>query len=310
MRGRFSGLLWYFSIQNFAPSKNPTTFDRMITPTYSNQSAGITDWHKSVGRSIKTEGCLIFLAFDGRATVSVNMCKKTVFRKGDLLILTPDVYLSVSEVSPCFSARYVAMSENVLESAYYKITSVSLWEYLHYAPILRLSPAQQKLVSGWLEQTEWMLTNITEPERNVLLDNNIYNLFVAIDKELSKSVSRKTLARKDRAWEITVRLWSLMAKHALRERSVGFYANALHITPDYLNKVCRRAYGMSPKALIDQQLLVEIKSYLTDTQLSVAAIAERLHFEDASYMCRFFRRMTGCSPLKFRNRINEQRRSK
>lgn len=100
----------------------------MITPTYSNESAGITDWHKSVGRSIKTEGCLIFLAFDGRATVSVNMCKKTVFRKGDLLILTPDVYLSVSEVSPCFSARYVAMSENVLESAYYKITSVSLWE--------------------------------------------------------------------------------------------------------------------------------------------------------------------------------------
>ena len=86
--------------------------------------------------------------------------QKTVFVKGDLLILTPDVYLSVSEVSPCFSARYVAMSENVLESAYYKITSVSLWEYLHYAPILRLSPAQQNSYRDGWNKRNGLLTNI------------------------------------------------------------------------------------------------------------------------------------------------------
>ncbi|MDE6451201.1 MAG: helix-turn-helix transcriptional regulator, partial [Odoribacter sp.] len=83
----------------------------------------------------------------------------------------------------------------------------------------------------------------------------------------------------------------------------GFYANALHITPDYLNKVCRRVYGLSPKMLIEQQLVVEMKSYLTDTHLSVSDIAVRLNFEDVSYMCRFFRRLVGCSPLAFRNGV-------
>ena len=57
---------------------------------------------------------------------------------------------------------------------------------------------------------------------------------------------------------------------------------------------------MSPKTLIEQQLLVEMKSYLIDTRLSVSEIADLLNFEDASYMCRFFRRKTN-SPLEFRN---------
>lgn len=272
----------------------------MNTSTYQSESSGITDWKKSIGRVIRTDGCVFLLCTGGRATVAANM-QKMVFRKNDLAVLTSDVYFSVSEVSAGFSARYVALSEPMLEAAYYRITSVSLWDYLHHIPILRLSPEQRSLVSGWLEQMEWILTHLDGPDRSVLLNNNVYNLFIAINAELGKAVETKIHAHKDRAWDITTRLWSLLTKHAVRERSVSFYAKALNITPDYLNKVCRRAYGMSPKTLIEQQLLVEMKSYLIDTRLSVSEIADRLNFEDASYMCRFFRRKTGCSPLEFRN---------
>lgn len=274
----------------------------MSASIYPNESIGITDWYKSAGRSIRTSGCLFFFCINGRAVVSVNM-QKTIFRKGDLLVLTSDVYFSVSEVSAHFSARYISLSETMIETAYYKITSTALWDYLHYAPILKLSPDQQKLMSAWWGQMEWILANISGANRIVLLNNNVYGLFIAIDAELARSAGGTTLERKDRAWGITCRFWSLLTKHSFRERSVGFYAEALHITPDYLYKVCRRAYGMSPKSLIDQQLVVEMKTYLNDTQLSLSDIADRLNFEDTSYMCRFFRRMTGYSPMKFRNGI-------
>lgn len=59
--------------------------------------------------------------------------------------------------------------------------------------------------------------------------------------------------------------------------------------------------GMSPKEVIDQQIIVEIKTYLLNTDLSVKNIASELNFEDPSYMCRFFRRMTGVSPISYRN---------
>lgn len=272
----------------------------MITSTYPNESSGTTDWRKSVGRAIKTDGCVFLFCTGGRASVSVNM-QKMIFRQGNMAVLTPDVWFSVSEVSSGFSSRYVALSETMIEAAYYKITSASMWDYLHHVPILRLSPQQRSLVMGWMEQMDWILAKFTDPDRITLLNNNVYNLFFAIDKELDKALKNKTMTRKDRAWDITCRFWLLLTKHSFRERAVKFYSNALHITPDYLNKVCHRAYGMSPKALIEQQLLVEIKSYLTDTRLPVSEIAERLNFEDTSYMCRFFRCKIGCSPLEFRN---------
>lgn len=274
----------------------------MTTATYPHESTGVTDWKTSVRRILRTDGCVLLLCVGGRAVVEANM-QKTVFRCGDLLVLTSDVCLSVTEVSARFAARYVSLSETMIETAYCKIASMFLWDYLHYAPILRLSPEQRKLVAGWMEQMEWILANIPGAARAALLGNNVYNLFAAVDAELAKAVEKRTLVRRDRAWEITCRFWSLLTKHAFRERSVDYYAQALHITAGYLNKACRRAYAMSPKALIDQQRLVEIKSRLTDTQLSVAEIAEQLHFADASYLCRFFRRMTGCSPLEFRSGV-------
>ncbi len=272
----------------------------MTISTYPSESIGVTDWKRNVGRVIRTDGCVFFLCTEGRASVSANM-QKTIFGRGDLLVLTSDVYLSVSEVSSDFSARYLSLPESMIETAYYKITSMSLWDYLHYAPVLPLSPEQRELVSDWWKQMKWISEHIFGANRIALFNNNVYNLFIAIDTRLAAVVGQLPRERKDRAWTITCRFWSLLAKHVSRERSVGFYAAALHITPDYLCKVCRRTCGTSPKALIEQQLVVEIKSWLTDTELSVADIAGRLHFEDVSYLCRFFRRMTGLSPLQFRN---------
>lgn len=274
----------------------------MNESTYPNETSGTTHWETSVGRSIKTGGCLFLLCLRGRAQVSVGM-RKTIFRGGDLLILTSDVYCSVTGVSPGFAASYVSLSEAMIETAYYKINSMALWEHLHHEPILRLSPRQRQLAEEWMGQMEWILTHIGGADRTALLNNNAYNLFVAVGTELARTAGLNTPGRKDRAWAITCRFWSLLTLHVSTRRSVKFYAEALNITPDYLNKVCRRAYGSSPKSLIDQQLIVEMKELLTDTQLSVAEIAVRFRFEDASYLCRFFRRMTGCSPQEFRHRL-------
>lgn len=48
-----------------------------------------------------------------------------------------------------------------------------------------------------------------------------------------------------------------------------------------------------------------IKTYLSSTDLSVKNIANELNYEDASYLCRFFRRMTGMSPLEYRERLGK-----
>ena len=47
--------------------------------------------------------------------------------------------------------------------------------------------------------------------------------------------------------------------------------------------------GKSPKLLIDEQLVAEVKVLLADPALSVTEIAQRLNFVDQSYLSRFFK---------------------
>lgn len=55
-----------------------------------------------------------------------------------------------------------------------------------------------------------------------------------------------------------------------------------------------------PKELIDQQVTCAIKKYLSNTEMRVKEIASLLNFEDVPYMCRFFPKQTGLSPIEYR----------
>ena len=74
----------------------------------------------------------------------------------------------------------------------------------------------------------------------------------------------------------------------------------LSITTTYLYKLCRKHLQLFPKEVLDRQTVTEIKTYLVNTDATIKGIADELHFNDVSYMCRFFRRMTGMSPIDYR----------
>ena len=190
----------------------------------------------------------------------------------------------------------------MLDSAYYKIPNFGLWEFLHRTPILRPTKPQQALITQWTDQNEWIMNNVSGALRTQLVNNNTYNLFIAIDTCLSKFYPNLKYIDKNRALAITSRFLLLLSIHVHSKRNVKFYADKMNITTGYLYKVCRHIYGVSPKSMINEQLTVEIKTYLTDTDMSVKDIANKLGFEDPSYMFRMFRRETGLSPIQFRNK--------
>ena len=63
---------------------------------------------------------------------------------------------------------------------------------------------------------------------------------------------------------------------------------------------------MSPKDIINSQLSCEIKVLLSSTNLSVKEIAQKSGFEEPSYMTRFFKRVTGTTPTRFRDNAARQ----
>ena len=84
--------------------------------------------------------------------------------------------------------------------------------------------------------------------------------------------------------------------------SVTRYAESLHVTPRHLNECVQAACGRTASETIHARQVLEARRLLLHTELGVGAIAERLHFSDASYFVRFFKRHAGATPREFRRR--------
>jgi AraC-like DNA-binding protein len=85
-----------------------------------------------------------------------------------------------------------------------------------------------------------------------------------------------------------------------RTRSVRDYADAIGCSAKSLQRACMMACGSSPKAVIEQRLILEAKRLLAHTGLTVEAIATELGFSEPTNFVKFFRRHGGMRPLDFR----------
>ena len=98
-------------------------------------------------------------------------------------------------------------------------------------------------------------------------------------------------------------------KHLIEEKcqenlSVKQYADLLTITPNHLSETVRNVTGRTSTDLINDRMVMEIKRYLTHTDLGISEIAYKLNFSDQSYFSKYFKKLTEVSPLEFRRNIN------
>lgn len=94
----------------------------------------------------------------------------------------------------------------------------------------------------------------------------------------------------------------LIEQHFRVLKSVADYADRLHVTPNYLNALCRQHLHHTASELIQRRVVVEAQRQLTHSTRSVQQIADSLGFADPSYFSRYFRKHTGQTPEQFRGR--------
>jgi AraC-like DNA-binding protein len=92
----------------------------------------------------------------------------------------------------------------------------------------------------------------------------------------------------------------LINQHAVEQHHMAFYASKMCLTERYLGTVVRQASGITAKEWIDRALVTRIKIELRHTNKSVAQISDEMKFPNPSFFSKYFRRLTGMTPLEFR----------
>ncbi|WP_295222598.1 helix-turn-helix transcriptional regulator [uncultured Chryseobacterium sp.] len=86
--------------------------------------------------------------------------------------------------------------------------------------------------------------------------------------------------------------------------TVKYFAEQLHMSPNYLSDLLRVSTGQSAQGHIQERLIEEAKTLLTTSHLSVAEISYMLGFEQSQSLNRLFKKKTNMSPVQFRQSFN------
>ena len=115
-------------------------------------------------------------------------------------------------------------------------------------------------------------------------------------REISEESGRLT-----RQEEVFNRFLSLVNKYAIHERSVVFYADWLYLTPRYLSTLIKQTSGRTVMDWVNEAVVQEAKLLLRHSDKLVYQIADELNFPNASFFCKYFRRLTGKTPHEYRH---------
>jgi len=131
----------------------------------------------------------------------------------------------------------------------------------------------------------------------------LYSLFL-VDLSAIEDRSVPNHRFSPRIEELFLRFIQLLHQYFVEHRDIAFYADQLCITTTYLSRIIRQVSGRTVNDYINQMLLMEATWLLQTTSLTVAQVADRLHFADTTTFARFFKRLKGRTPKEYRQGVN------
>lgn len=245
------------------------------------------------------DGLMIGICYQGQTQLKVNFTEYTA-NPGTVLVLLPHTLIEPVAVTEDFETLSIVISLDFIAS-YPEIGDFITNDKVRNNPQLLLTEKQFTL----LKQFNSFLKNYYNQEdpinKGEVLKHLIFALITSITGMYNAIPISKNKVR-TRQEKIVDNFYYHLSKHYKQERSVAFYADLLCLSPKYLTTIIREQTGKSILIWINEAVVLQAKTLLTSTDLSIKEIALALNFADASLFCRFFKRYTGITAMEFRNK--------
>lgn len=95
----------------------------------------------------------------------------------------------------------------------------------------------------------------------------------------------------------------LVQEHCMTQREVQFYSAKLHITPKYLNHICKITSGTTASEWIQRFTKEHLIFLLQNTDLNASEIADKMEFSSRSFFSRYVKKLLGATPSAYRKRL-------
>ena len=250
----------------------------------------------------RIDAFIIGVGTEGETSVSFNL-HEFKLKKDSIFIFTPKNVLQVNS-QQYFKADVIAISPDFMRRINIDIKNMMpLFLKFVENPALTLTPEESRSMRGMIAQIE---RETRGPETHFSFDivsgmiaETIYKVGDIMYHYLAEHPEGQNNSH-NRAEEYFKQFTHLLGEHFREERSVGFYARQLCITPKYLTTLIKRISGQSVSEWIDNYVILEAKTLLKYSTMSIQEIAYYLNFPNQSFFGSYFKRNTGMSPSQYK----------
>ena len=250
----------------------------------------------------RIDAFIIGVGTEGETSVSFNLHEFRL-KKDSMFIFTPKNILQVNS-QQYFKADVIAISPDFMRRINIDIKNMMpLFLKFVENPTLALTPEESRSMRGMIAQIE---RETRGPETHFSFDivsgliaATIYKVGDIMYHYLAEHPEGQNNSH-NRAEEYFKQFTHLLGEHFREERSVGFYARQLCITPKYLTTLIKRISGQSVSEWIDNYVILEATTLLKYSTMSIQEIAYYLNFPNQSFFGSYFKRNTGMSPSQYK----------
>ena len=245
---------------------------------------------------------IIGVGTEGETSLTLNL-QEFRLKKDSLFIFSPKHILQVQSNNR-FKAHLIVVAPDFLKRINID-TKRMMPLFLQFGslPCMELTQAESQSLRSFISMVEQELkgseTDFSSEIIGGLIAATIYKVGDILTHYLTEHPEIDNPIH-NRAEEYFKQFTELLGEHYKHERSVGFYARQLCITPKYLTTLIKRISGKSVSEWIDNYVILEAKTLLKYSNMSVQEIAYYLNFPNQSFFGSYFKRNAGMSPSQYK----------
>jgi AraC-like DNA-binding protein len=254
----------------------------------------------------RSEGYIIGICTRGTAKVEVNLQAYDA-RPDAMLLATPFHVLRIYDYSDDFLCRFIVFSKAFLIETNLNSHFLELFSFFNTeaTPVIYPDHQHAELLLNLFSNIQHNLQREDHPYRTEIcrsiLTTLLYELAAIYEHQHVIIKNRQT-----RKQELNTLFQNLVFRNYKAHRNVQFYADALYVSPKHLTETIKEVTGKTAGEWIDDAVVLEAKVLLRNHEISIAQVADEIHFPDQSSFGKYFKKHTSFSPTEYRSQATNQ----
>lgn len=213
-------------------------------------------------------------------------------------IIMADQILQYEAISDDFEGLFIVLSKRFSDSLFSNIQEkLPLHLAVRNTPVIPLSEEALEIMKTSYGMFHKIVSQKENPHRLEIVKHLTLAFFYHTGSQIHKLPEGEKKSKQEVLLE---RFLNLVETHCKEERSVGFYADKLCLTPKYLSTAIRKTSDKTAAEWIDEYVLLEAKAMLKSTNMTIQQISDNLNFPLQSFFGKYFKRLEGVSPKEYR----------